>query len=311
MALLNKPRTRIQGQQDNVTSLIVVPHRGLGHQFVHWIEQIHSKAIENGTDTVAAPLASIVQLLVRDGKAHLTTGISLLKEVKPHILIGTPQALLDVYRTVPGLLQLQKLSSVVVDEVDYLIPTVPKKDPSKSFKGALIKAQKKLAKHPGETRELLNIIYAQRFSEDDLKLGWEDQMKKKHGKLCNGPQLVLSSATLRKGLTNYLYEESGYLRPNGVLKISGETIEKQLEQSHKKVAGLGGDQVTHHVLVVSNDGIRNIENALPTPESKEGADSVTLSPAIMADETAPEDLSQPEDWMIKGARVTVEYIPGL
>ena len=44
-----------------------------------------------------------------------------LEQVTPHILIGMPQVLLNNYER----LKLHKLNTVVVDEVGYLIETVP------------------------------------------------------------------------------------------------------------------------------------------------------------------------------------------
>ncbi|KAG6879758.1 hypothetical protein C0992_012078 [Termitomyces sp. T32_za158] len=156
VALLNKPRVSSPGKSKNsvirhVTSLVLVPHRDLAYQLLHWIERMTS------VTTPPPLLATIGQVLVRDGRSHLTDGLRLLRQTPPHILIGTPQAIMDVYNEDPEALQLEHLSSVVVDEVDYLVETVPNKDPSRSYYKATLKAKKKLLAHPGVTRQLLEL----------------------------------------------------------------------------------------------------------------------------------------------------------
>lgn len=271
LALLNKPRIMSReargGQyRENqyITSLVIVPHRDLAYQFYHWIQKMAAVA-----EAPSPPLASVAQVLVRDVSSHLTAGVQNLRETPPHILIGTPQALLDVWKKDPESLQLSHLSCVVVDEVDYLIETLPKKDPARSFQKAIIKATRKLQAHPGITRELLDIIYAKRKKMNARRLdesgatqyqrlrGLEEQ----RGNV-SSPQLIMSSATLRSHLIDYLYKESGWLAKDNLLKVKGgTTATKSLLDQDKKI--LTGDGVSHSVLLVSDTGIENIPGAVP------------------------------------------------
>src|SRR5205807_9557625 len=124
----------------------------------------------------------------------------------PHILICTPQAFLEAYKVDKEALRLETLNTVVVDEVDYLVPTVAK-DPKKSYWKAYEKEVRKVRKHPGPTREILDIVYGRRKElwekpyqpDEDMEQRynsveeWRNDVEAEEGI----PQLVLSSATLR------------------------------------------------------------------------------------------------------------------
>jgi hypothetical protein len=237
------------------------------------------------------PISSIAQVMVRDGITHLTSRLSTLRQVPPHILIGTPQALMDVAREDPDALQLSSLSSVVVDEVDYLIETVPKKDPNKSFQQAFVKANKKVKKHPGVTRDLLDVIYATRKEANGRT---RDEAGVSQPRRCRAlfnashtPQLILSSATLRSHLNNYVFDESGWLNKENLTKVKGA---KLISQTSTRVSplgvgdqlktndGLGGTDLSHSVLVVSKDGIENITGAVQVEEDmpyREGRQTIS------------------------------------
>ncbi|KAG6862409.1 hypothetical protein C0995_011849 [Termitomyces sp. Mi166 len=280
VALLNKPRVSSQGKSKksairHITSLVLVPHRDLAYQLLHWIEQMTSV-------TEPPPLvSSIAQVLVRDGGSHLTDGLRLLRQTPPHILIGTPQAIMDVYNQDSEALQLGHLSSVVVDEVDYLIETVPKKDPNRSYYKATLKAKRKLLAHPGVTRQLLDVIYSQRkktnaMRKDEPGIVQELRRREMHKYPTDEPQLIFSSATLRRHLNNYLFEESGWLNRDNLLKVRGNKnalleVKKQDSDTNPD-HGLGGTGISHSVLLVSEDGIKNIAGAKPPPISSVEAD---------------------------------------
>ncbi|PFH54772.1 hypothetical protein AMATHDRAFT_306 [Amanita thiersii Skay4041] len=299
LALLSKRRLRLkagtmQECPQHITSLVVVPHRDLAHQYFYWVQRLAACAAVNPPP----PLISLAQVLVRDGDTHLTTGLTFLRETPPHILIGTPQAIMDVWHKDKEVLQLPFLSTVVVDEVDYLIETAPKKDPKKSFRSAMLKAAKKIRTHPGCTRELLNVIYAKRkeyheWQQDDPRL-------LQHKRLLNlgqrypinpavrSPQLVLSSATLRSHLRNYLYEESGWLNKANTLKVKGA---HKSSSSNFPGAGdheiLGGAKtstpnghgiITHSILVVSDKSVVNVKGAVAVETvdpNVEGRETIT------------------------------------
>lgn len=225
----------------------------------------------------APPLSSIAQVLVRDGRMHLGTGLQTLQKEIPHVLIGTPQALMDVYETNPRVLQLDTLSSVVVDEVDYLIETLARKDPSKSFKQAIDKAKRKLLAHPGTTRQLLDVIYARRKEvnarrqdEPGLEIARRRSGVPSSTPMPPSPQLVVSSATLRTHLRNYLYDESGWLDKDNVVKISGTGAKPAEEVQANTGAGKEGENasVEHSVLLVSEQRVRNIPGAATGSSSR-------------------------------------------
>jgi len=270
LALLNKPRLVSLNKREekvrHITSLVLVPHRELGLQLMHWIERM-----VNAGDP-APPLASIAQLLIRDDKMHLTSGVHMLEEVAPHMLIGTPQAVMDVYERHPKLLQLDTLSTVVVDEVDYLVETPSRKDPGKSFKKAAEKAKRKLLAHPGPTRHLLNTIYSRRIEVNQRRndeAGWEIE-KRRSGlpsdtMMPPSPQLVVSSATLRTHLRDYLYNESGWLDRDRVVKISGSgNRPAEMVRRGDGAKEVDNASIMHSVLLVSENRVRNIPGAVTT-----------------------------------------------
>lgn len=247
------------------------------------------------------PLSTIAQVLVRDGNTHLITGLQTLHDAPPHILIGTPQAIHDVFRKDPQALQLSGLSTVVVDEVDYLIETVPKKDPKKSFQKSFEKANRKLLAHPGVTRELLDTIYTRRKEMNEQRRdepGVTQHRRRSAAVAEDGtaPQLIVSSATLRSHLRNYLFEESGWLNRDHLVKVKGPTkkVEKKMAEVETAHDGLGGTNILHSVLVVSDTGIENIEGAIPAKMSETGnrkADPETLfgpSASLEAPEIDPQ-----------------------
>lgn len=284
-----------------ITSLVLVPHRDLAYQLYHWIKQIATTSPE-----LAPKISSLAQVLVRDGTSHLTNGIRDLHQHPPHILIGTPQAILDIYKEDPQALQLSHLSSVVVDEVDYLIETVPKKDPRKSFHKSTVKAERKLLAHPGVTRQLLDVIFSKRKETNERRRDEpgaaqhrrRNEIMDPHSP-AGSPQLILSSATLRSHLNNYLFDESGWLNRDYLLKVKG--TKKSLTKVDAKVAvgqeshdGLGGNGIQHSVLVVSNDGIQNIAGArapskTPEDENLQPINAETLFTSFANSEPANND----------------------
>jgi hypothetical protein len=285
IALLNKPRLKTKmvkagtlQEQQHITSLVVVPHKDLAYQYLHWIERIVTSA---AADSPPPQLSSVVQILVRDRGAHLTTGLDSLHETSPHILIGTPQALIDVWSKDQQALQLSRLSTVVVDEVDYLVETLPRKDANKSFRPAVMRATKRLLAHPGVTRELLDTLYGKRKElyerqKDEPGLA---QYERRTGQAGQNsvtspsvplPQLVMCSATLRGHLRTYLFQESGWLNKDNLLVYKGAVMtgfNLSSQGGHdvaksKKINVMGGSGVSHSVLIVSNEEITNIEGAV-------------------------------------------------
>jgi superfamily II DNA/RNA helicase len=131
LALLSKDRKRavpsstgIVSVQSFITSLVIVPHRDLAYQFHHWIDRLVSASAALGN--TPPPLSAIAQVVVRGGDTPISSQKAAILAEPPHILIGTPQALLELFDESFSDVQLQSISSVYVDEVDYLIDAVPR-----------------------------------------------------------------------------------------------------------------------------------------------------------------------------------------
>lgn len=219
----------------SISSIIIVPHRDLAYQLSHWIQLFADSKLQAQRPS----LPEIVQVLVRSSTTPLETQLETLKAVTPHILIGTPQVLLEQYNQ----LKLHKLNTVVVDEVDYLVETVP----NLADKYRMEKLRKKIQKHPGPTRQLLDLVLAPRMTKTAPS---------------QKPQLVLSSATMRSHLNRFLYQESGWLQRGGdnLVKIKGD-------QQESDTPVRAPSNVSHSTIVVTQDGeIRNIEGSVPRAE---------------------------------------------
>ncbi|GLB36042.1 putative helicase superfamily c-terminal domain [Lyophyllum shimeji] len=326
LALLNKPRMSSQekggGKRSvtrHITSLVLVPHRDLAHQLFHWIQRMVSM-------TQPPPdISSVAQVLVRDGGTHLTQGLETLRQTPPHVLISTPQAIFDVYKEDPEALQLPHLSSVVVDEVDYLIETVPRKDPARSFRKATVKAQRKLLAHPGVTRQLLDVIFAKRKEINERRkdepgaVQYRRRTEIAENPYTDGlPQLILSSATLRSHLNNYLFEESGWLNKDNLLKVKGTKPQPVLHEKQGSTAtelypldGLGGTGISHSVLLVSEDGIENIAGAVaPSSSVFEAQNLQSIDPqALFTSSTEPEPVENDPELAAKYEGTSTPFNP--
>jgi superfamily II DNA/RNA helicase len=210
----------------------------------------------DGHSREAFPL--VCQVLARDATNPPNSQASLLRRMPPHVLVATPNGLQDVYKTDPEALQLETLSTVVLDEADEMISAVPTlKDKKKKET-----IRKRIEKHLHPTSHILDVIYASRIKAnlDPNQAGG----KKRHR---SDPQLIVSSATLRTNLKRYLYGEKGLLRRGKLQKIFGVGFEDEEEhdmEGHREARGEGnlGRNITHCALLVSTDGtVRNIPSA--------------------------------------------------
>ncbi|KAG2154732.1 P-loop containing nucleoside triphosphate hydrolase protein [Suillus clintonianus] len=244
-----------------ITTLLIVPHRDLAYQFLHWLHHMLTFAGEPAPYS----LASIAQVLVRGSPPENLTnssprileaivnpsssGISVLREHPPHILIATPTALIDVLRKEPEVLQLSTLSTVVVDEVDSLLQVVPQK----GSKYAREKAERSNEKHPPVLKTVLDVLYT------NTKTNSSSHLRKRllEMKLApiHRPQLIMLSATMRNRLRTAFFGAYGWFRRGKVLKLI------KASSSSRPAHGLNRT-ITHHVLVVSQDGsVKNIAGA--------------------------------------------------
>ncbi|KAI5123775.1 hypothetical protein M0805_000364 [Coniferiporia weirii] len=275
LALLSKSRAKpispagMQPDGPCITSLVVVPHRDLGFQMLHWIASILQHSGQRPPS-----LESIAQLVAR-GDSTSTQQAHQLLTTPPHILIGTPQALWEIYQEDRRALQVENLATLVVDEVDYLLD-VPPPYVRKRREGA---AWKNFRKHPSSTRLLLEEILpmrrpgAMRLSEADEEDSDDEYSRgpKQRGtsrRLMATPplQVVMSSATVHSNLTDHLWD-ARWLK-DGCMMISG----KQLAKTNAHMIyddGQNKSEVVHHAFVVSLDGkLSNVEFAV-RPDQKE------------------------------------------
>lgn len=269
LGLINKPRLVSKEWRDgksiemqHITTILLVPHRDLAFQLYRIVDRITRSLPKTRIESIA-------YVLVRGTGVPIPKQILRLEASPPHILICTPKALLDVYKAKSSALQLSTLSTVAVDEVDYLIEALPRKDPNKSFKEAHEKAKKKLVKHPGLTRQFLDNIYSKRKKWNKERCSSEETDREE-----NTPQLILMSATIHVPLKNFFYEKSGWLNKDNVFKII-KNVERTKSDNKKKVKKAGDSEATgergtvlHSVLVVSEGEPKNVVEARDAPELK-------------------------------------------
>ncbi|KAI0756711.1 P-loop containing nucleoside triphosphate hydrolase protein [Daedaleopsis nitida] len=297
-------RLRRTGERvPTITSLLLVPHRDLAYQFYHWIERIHHHMPQ------PPPLPSLAQVLTRDSSTTLQERLAPIQSTPPQILISTPQAVYDVIQADENALHLERLSTVVVDEVDYLVESVP----ILSDKYAMMKIERQINRHPGPTRRLLNHIY----SSDNLRRRDSYQMYQKKGDDHRrddsraAPQLVMMSATLRNHLKRFLLADSGWFTKerNMLVRITGDASAHYPQELKNNGAedqasfAVGGTALQHHVLVVSQHGdITNIEGAVAAPSGQTEASKqpsvrpespVELPPSTIQAQVDREELDEP------------------
>jgi superfamily II DNA/RNA helicase len=271
LGLLAKPRVILEDKDEGgrkllkhvTTSLFIVPHRDLAYQLLHWIESIVRELKPKPN------LESIVQVLVRGSEKSHEKLMEEMKETPPHILICTPQAFLEMHKMDNEAIQVGRLSTVVVDEVDYLVPTVVK-DRKNSYWKAYEKASKKIRMHPGPTREILDMIYARRKELWENQYDPEEDDEGRYNSVEEWrndveaeeeiPQLVMSSATLRVHLKDYLFGESGWLNGYNLVKIKGVIPGAAQGENGEETKRIG--KTEHSILVVSDTGVRNVDGAV-------------------------------------------------
>lgn len=303
LALLSKARKRAAPSSKGIvhvkpfiTSLVIVPHRDLAHQFHHWIERLVHASASPGREP--PPLASIAQVIVRGGETPISTQKSAVLENPPHILIGTPNALVELFDESLPRAQLRSISSVYVDEVDYLIESVPTHSTRRSEE----KIRRRMEKHPGATSQLLDILFASRRQKWEAENAGDHHVSKSPS--LEGPQLIMSSATLRVPLNKQLTSGRGWMDRSNLIKVTGDGRRVSENPSVTEVA--------HCVLLVSKNGdIRNIDGAkkpisIDIEEGREiTEDDIFNSPDIATE--VQEELADSESylWPCLGWKLTL------
>jgi superfamily II DNA/RNA helicase len=248
LALLSKYWNPLSdGRRSFPTSLLLVPHRDLAYQYMYWIERITT----NGGPRHSVP----AQVVVR-GQEEPSSHVSRVREKSPSILIGTPQAILDMLHEGKNSLNFSRLGTVVVDEVDYIIGFTPADVSRKKKK----KLAAKIKRHPSAGKRLLDTIFASRAHSGSVVPG-------------GSPQLVVCSATLQTSLRQQIFR-TGWFRKGvySVLKVRSETPARETRKCEKDVTAPDG--VQHCALVFSDDGsVTDVEDAVdPKWSSEEDAD---------------------------------------
>ena len=256
--------------------MLLVPHRDLAYQFLHWIECI-TTAIPNPYHLTPT------QVIVR-GQEKTPSHASRLRENPPSILIGTPQAILDVLREDEHAIDLTGLSTVVVDEVDYIIDFIP----ANAFKDRKKKLAAKIRRHPSAGKLLLDRIYSPRVQSDGSAA------------VGSRPQLVVCSATLQTGLRQQLYQ-SGWFKKgaDSVVKVHSELPAGETRKQGNNVAApdvtLDAEVVEHCALIFSEDGsVRDVEGAVEPKWSPESEDSTVTHDEEVQTWTDPQDSDLPK-----------------
>lgn len=221
---------------------------------MYWIERI--TAAVTGGPHFSSPVAQVIVRGVEEPSFH----VSQLRDNPPNILIGTPQAILDMLHEDEHALNVSSLGIVAVDEVDSIIDFIPA-DASKDRKQKLAA---KMRRHPSVGKLLLDRIYASRIRSDGSAA------------VGDSPQLVVCSATLPTGLRQQLYQNGWFIKgAEAVIKVRSEMLVEKIHESGENGAdvGLETQVVQHCALVFSEDGsVRDIEGAVEPKYSSEVED---------------------------------------
>lgn len=250
-----------------LTGLLIVPHRDLAYQYLHWI---HHMTLPEG-DTPFS-LTKYAQVLVRHVNKLTLQGLpvrmqeairsassdqDLLIQKPPHILIATPNAVLELIERQPEAFRLVTPSTVVVDEVDALLRVPSSKLPKERRKAS----QKRLEKHTPDLVRILDRLYptsrGKQWMYRHSRSVRDESLEQGRAAPAYKPQLIMISATLRNRLQRALFNTFGWVQRREVLKF----IRKR---SSALPAHRLGRSAVHHVLVVSKTGdIKNIVGARP------------------------------------------------
>lgn len=266
LGLINKPGLVSKEWRDgksinkrHISTILLVHHRDLAFQLYRIVTRITRTLPKTRAENIA-------YVLVRGTGVPIPQQILRLEATPPHILICTPKSLLDVYRRNSSVLQLSTLSTVAVDDVDYLIEPLPK-NPNKAQEKP--KHKHKLVKHPGLTRQFLDVIYSKRRKLKEQGYSSEETDGEK-----KTPQLILISAMIHVPLKNFFYEQKGWLDKDNVFQII-KNDERTKSDKKKKVKKAGNSEVTgergrvlHSALGVSE----NVVEARDGPELKRRKD---------------------------------------
>ena len=306
IALLSKPRRFVKvesskgsyEQRPCTASLVITPHRDLAFQYVHWAKCMHAtKHLGRGK------VDSLIQVIVKGGSTSIAEQVRKVAENPPSILVATPQALLEALSLQSPLLILREMKTVVVDEADYLLETLP----ATKDKYALLKFARMAVKHPTPTRQILDALYrinrVQEWRKHRVAKALTDSAHDAMlAKLPSGivksylpvvrPQLVFASATLSAQFRHSLYAEGKWLTHDEAQQAKILVHDDAVTKEGPMTNIIGGESIIHSALVVSPEGdILNIKGAedpfpnppTPTPESDLDGPHVTDEGPLLED----------------------------
>ncbi|TDL28719.1 P-loop containing nucleoside triphosphate hydrolase protein [Rickenella mellea] len=255
-----------------IASLVIVPHRDLAFQMLEWTKAIHRALPRHESIDMDA----IIKVVVRGQDTPLESRLRSLQTLRPRILIGTPQALLEIYDADQHALDINTLSTVVADEVDYLIDL-----PSENLNPENAhRAWKNFTNHPSPTRKLLGEILqarkpgARSGTEHSTKDETSDRASSQNAPKPAGHllqkqrslQVVLSSATVTSNLMDYMHNMhwlEDYVHLDSIRPRKREIQE-----------------VTYHALIVDRDGrMKNMDGVLDNPENSFAFQNVPMESA--------------------------------
>lgn len=228
LALLSVRRRN--SRDTSPTAIILTPSRELAQQFLQWTRLLIPPS-------VIPDLEPIIQIAVRD--ALVVEGAeSSLKRTVPHILVGTPGYLQELYGE--GLFDTYHTRTIVVDEADTQVK-LPKKHAS-------IRQRFHRERHPSPTSILMD-VWCRGNGRNDL----------------SKPQVLLVSATMSGALRGHA-KDRGWV---GFKEEDGWDGEGKGQGSREKAVFLDGTdgavrlapRIQHHCLILDEGAsVRNYRN---------------------------------------------------
>lgn len=229
----------------------------------------------------------VAQTLLREGRqTDYQSQIQRIVKDPPHILITTPKALDECWKDHKTELGIESLQAVVLEEADSLLG-IPSSDTPKEV-------ARRMRKHPPPLRKLLDKLFRLRPKVAPPKRALKDKYAvKPRAEPVNWPlQLVLSSATLKPAIQEFLFTQSHWVDrgKDAVKMFEGSQASDPREMTIRHCA----------VYVDVNGGMRNVVRPEDDEEELDGGDprlrGMSRAIEIELDEEV-EEKEEPEEEM--------------